>query len=80
MIGVHMQKLFSQRLNEELDNIGVPHPIEKRIDILAKLIKIPKLKAEAFLQGTSLPDTATLNLIAEELEVTVDWLMGKDED
>lgn len=75
-----MHKLFSERLNEELDNIGVPHHIEERIDILAKLIKVPKSKAAAFLQGIILPDTETLNLLAEELEVKVAWLLGKSDD
>lgn len=44
-----LNKRFSERLNKELDNIGVPEATAERIEILSKLIKIPKFKAEALL-------------------------------
>jgi hypothetical protein len=72
-------KLFSERLNRELDNIGVPPRNEERVEAFAKLIKLPKFKAEAFLNGAVLPDNQLLALIAEELEVNADWLVGKSE-
>ncbi|KTC84831.1 hypothetical protein [Legionella brunensis] len=72
-------KLFAERLNKELDNIGVPPRSDERIEVFSKLIKIPKFKAEAFLNGITTPDEKILNLIAEELEVNGDWLIGKSE-
>ncbi|KTD18339.1 hypothetical protein [Legionella jordanis] len=72
-------KQFSERLNRELDNIGVPPRSEERIEAFAKLVKIPKFKAEAFLNGVVVPDSKLLTVIAEELEVSADWLTGKSE-
>ena len=73
-----LNKRFSERLNKELDNIGVPESHEERIEILSKLIKIPKFKAEALLDGALPPDTTLLNTLAQEFEVSADWLIGKD--
>ncbi|MFT4058670.1 MAG: hypothetical protein QM652_03880 [Legionella sp.] len=72
-------KRFSERLNRELDNIGVPESNHERIEILSKLIKIPKFKAEALLNGATHPDEKLLNQLAQEFEVSTDWLVGKDE-
>lgn len=72
-------KQFSERLNKELDAIGVPPRSDERIEVFSKLIKIPKFKAEAFLNGITVPDPKLLDLIAEELEVNADWLVGKSE-
>lgn len=72
-------KLFAERLNKELDNIGVPPRSDERVDAFAKLIRAPKFKAEAFLNGITLPDEKLLDIIAEELEVNADWLVGKSE-
>lgn len=74
-----LNKRFSERLNKELDNIGAPESSIERIEVLAKLIKIPKFKAEALLNGATHPDEALLNALAEELEVNADWLVGKSE-
>lgn len=72
-------KQFSNRLNQELDNIGVPLPNEERIAVFSKLIKVPRFQAEAFLNGATVPNATILNSIAEELEVNPDWLIGKSE-
>ncbi|MGC1181606.1 hypothetical protein [Legionella sp.] len=74
-----LNKRFSERLNKELDNIGAPTLSAERIEVLSKLVKIPKFKAEALLNGTTRPDAILLNTLAQELEVSVDWLVGKDE-
>ncbi len=74
-----MHRQFAERLNKELDGIGVPPRTDERIEVFAKLVKIPKFKAEAFLDGITLPDPAILNLIAQELEVDPDWLIGKSD-
>lgn len=72
-------KLFSERLNRELDGIGAPLHSQERIDVFAKLLKIPKFKAEAILSGSTLPSPDLLEILAEELEVNPDWLLGKSE-
>ncbi len=74
-----LNKRFSERLNRELDNIGAPEPSEERIEVLSKLLKIPKFKAESLLSGAISPDEALLNTLAAEFEVTADWLVGKSE-
>ncbi|HRD69110.1 MAG: hypothetical protein Q8M40_00985 [Legionella sp.] len=74
-----LNKRFSERLNKELDSIGVPEATGERIAVLAKLIKVPKFKAEALLSGITSPDEALLNTLAEELEVNADWLLGKSD-
>jgi hypothetical protein len=70
-------KRFSERLNKELDDIGVPLRNDERIDILHKLIKVPRFKAEALLSGSTNPEAPLLELLANELEVSADWLLGK---
>lgn len=70
-------KQFSERLNKELDEIGVPQRADERVDIFSKLIKVPRFKAEALLNGSTPPEAPLLDLLAEELEVSADWLLGK---
>ncbi|MBA2651491.1 MAG: hypothetical protein H0U73_04390 [Tatlockia sp.] len=72
-------KLFAERLNKELDAIGVPSHSLERVDVFSKLLKIPKFKADAFLEGITVPDEELLNRIAEEFEVNSDWLVGKSD-
>ena len=68
---------FSERLNKELDEIGVPERTDERIEVFSKLIKIPRFKAEALLNGNTLPDAPLLKILSEELEINGDWLLGK---
>lgn len=70
---------FSERLNRELDNIGVPPETHERIAIFAKLLKIPRFKAASLLEGVYNPDEQLLKALADELEVSIDWLVGKNE-
>lgn len=74
-----LNKRFSERLNKELDSIGVPEATTERIEVLSKLIKIPKFKAEALLNGIANPDATLLKTLAQELEVNEDWLLGKSD-
>lgn len=74
-----LNKKFSERLNKELDSIGVPEATGERIEALSKLIKVPKFKAEALLTGLTSPDTTLLKALAQELEVNEQWLLGKDD-
>lgn len=70
-------KQFALRLNQMLDEIDVPQKADERVEAFAKLIKAPKFKAEAFLNGTTIPEPPVLELLATEFEVSVDWLLGK---
>ncbi len=72
-------KLFSERLNNELDIIGVPSRNEQRIDAFAKLVKIPRFKAECLLTGKTMPESTLLSVLAQELEVSVAWLTGESD-
>jgi hypothetical protein len=72
-----LNKRFSERLNKELDNIGAPETTTERIEVLSKLLKVPKFKAEALLNGSTTPDATLLTTLAQELEVNADWLLGK---
>ena len=73
-------RVFAQRLNQELDNMGLPERNQDRIEAFAKLIKAPRFKAESILHGEQMPNTETLQLIATELEVRIDWLIGQGKD
>ena len=70
-------KQFSERLNKELDDIGVPERSDERIEVFSKLIKVPRFKAEAILNGHTTIDAPLLDVLAEELEVSGEWLLGK---
>lgn len=70
-------KQFAERLNKELDSMGVPPRQEERIEVFAHLLDIRKFKAESLLNGHVLPDDAVLELLSHELEVDALWLLGK---
>lgn len=72
-------KQFSERLNKELDDMGVPQRNDERIEVFAKLIKVPRFKAESLLNGNTNPEAPLLDLLAEELDVNADWLLGKSD-
>jgi hypothetical protein len=70
-------KLFAERLNAELDAIDMPIQVNERVVAFAKFADLPKFKAQAVLNGTSIPDEQILSFIARQLEVSVSWLLGK---
>lgn len=72
-------KIFAERLNKELDGIGAPPRSNERIEVFSKLVKVPKFKAEALLDGITIPDSVLLQRLAEEFEINPDWLIGKSE-
>jgi hypothetical protein len=73
-------KVFSERLNHELNSIGMPERIDERIVTFSKVFKMPRYKSEAILNGNVLPDTELLQKLAIELEVSTAWLLGDDRD
>lgn len=69
-------KLFSERLNQCLDDTGAPNSLRERAAILSKLIDIPKQLAWSLLEGHQAPDPDVLQKIASEFEVDPQWLSG----
>ncbi|KTC66563.1 hypothetical protein Lade_1221 [Legionella adelaidensis] len=74
-----MNRQLADRVNKELDEMGVPSRSEERIEIFAKLIKIPRFKAESLLNGSLPLDEKLVQLLAEEFEVNPEWLTGKSD-
>jgi hypothetical protein len=75
-----MNKQFAERVNRELDEIGVPPRNDERVEIFAKLLKLPRFKAEALLSGNLPLDDKILHLLAREFEVSAEWLAGRSND
>lgn len=71
-------KKLSERLSNELDSIGVPCLMTERVLVCSKLFKLPKFKTEALLNGVIL-DSKSIQTIANELAVSVEWLLGDKE-
>ncbi len=67
---------FCERLNKELDDIGLPQNSMERVDALAKLLKIPRFQAELLLNGNKKPTDPLISALADELEVQAEWLVG----
>jgi hypothetical protein len=73
-------KKLTERLNDELDELGVPPMMGERIQVCAKLFDLPKFKIEALLHGIVACDAYSMQKIAEVLDVRIEWLMGRDEE
>ncbi|MDR3503215.1 MAG: hypothetical protein P4L79_11615 [Legionella sp.] len=70
-------KKLTERLNHELDELGVPSLMTERVQVCSKLFELPKFKIEALLNGVIALDAYAMKKIADELEVSFDWLCGK---
>lgn len=70
-------KRFAERLNKALDDMEVPERQTERIESFAKLIRVPRFKAEAILNGMMPLDADLLSVLTQELEVSEEWLLGK---
>jgi hypothetical protein len=69
-------KVLTERLNNELDKLGVPNLMTERVQACSKLFRLPKFKVEALLNGVIAIDSNSMNKIADELGVSSDWLLG----
>lgn len=70
-------KHFAEHLNKTLDDLGMPANTRERASILSKMLHIPKQQAWSLVEGQVLPDDDLLQIMATELEVSADWLIGK---
>lgn len=69
-------KVFAQRLHQQLDEIGVPTAEMERIKAVSKMFKLHEAKVEQILLG-HIPDEKILLLLANEFEVSTQWLKGE---
>ena len=71
------KSIFIERLHHTLDNIEMSFDSQERAAEFARLFDIPLTTSRAILSGTMAPGDELLDLIAQELEVKKDWLLGK---
>lgn len=69
---------FLERLHKQLDSIGLPLDELERSKVFAKLFKVNKPLSSSILAGRMMPNAELLQAIANELEVSPDWLLGHD--
>lgn len=69
-------KKFTEGLNTELDDLGVPEYMLQRVHACSRMFKLPKSKVQALLYGMNTFDQQAIEKISIELEVNKDWLLG----
>jgi len=69
-------KKLTERLNHELDVLGVPQLMTERVQACSKMFELPKYQVEAILSGIATKDISSVEKVATELEVNKDWLLG----
>lgn len=65
---------FSKRINHALDLFGIPPKGKGRQIAVGKLFSVSQKAASKWLEGICLPDTMRIAVIAEKLQVNVEWL------
>jgi hydrogenase maturation factor HypF (carbamoyltransferase family) len=78
--GTMANQILRERLNKELDALGMPSLEVERSRALSKLIKLPTFKAQVILSGVVVANDYSLDKIANELEVSKEWLLGKSNE
>lgn len=74
------KSVFIERLHRTLDNIEMSFDSQERAAEFAKLFKIPVSTSRAILSGTMPPSDELFDLVASELEINKNWLLGKEEN
>ena len=72
-------KPFKDKLEKELNILGSPTQIEERKKAFAKVFRLSKHTASSILNGLVFPDRKTLEKLASEMDVSVEWLLGESE-
>lgn len=67
-------KRIAERLNQSLDDMGVPINTKERTSILSKMLDIPRQQAWNLLEGHMLPSELLLDKIASEFEMDLNLL------
>lgn len=75
---VKMNKsIFVERVHRALDNIEMSFDSHERAVEFSKLFQVPLSTSRAILSGSVSPSEEMLDRLAEELEVSKDWLLGR---
>jgi hypothetical protein len=69
-------KVFSQRFNRELASLGFPEELTEKTKAVSKVFGVTRHLANSMIFGHILPDSDTMDKIAEILEVCPQWLGG----
>lgn len=69
-------RLFLDRITNELDTIGLPQPQSERIDAFAKLVGIHRTQSEAILEGHIPKDELVIKKLEDALEVNFSDLIS----
>ncbi|KTD62483.1 hypothetical protein [Legionella shakespearei] len=69
-------KVFSQRFNRELASLGFPEELTEKTKAVSKVFGVTRHLANSMIFGHILPNSDTLDKIAEILEVCPQWLGG----
>jgi hypothetical protein len=70
-------KYFSGRLNQCLDELGVPSGGRERAVLLGKMLHIPKQQAWGLLEGQVFPDKLIFQQLSAELDVEENYFKEK---
>lgn len=62
-------KEIAEKLNQTLDELGLPNNMRERSVVLSKMLNIPKQQAWSLLEGQLLPDNELLDKMTAELEI-----------
>lgn len=74
---MHSEKeKFSQRLNEALDEAGIPPKGDGRSSALVDMLGITHQEAQKWLDGDAFPKTSSLVKMAGLLQVRSNWLLS----
>jgi len=67
-------KLFSEKLNEILDEMGAPIDSNKRVSMVSEMLGVSKSIAASYLRGFSFPDEDGFKKLQASLGVNPKWL------
>jgi len=73
-MGMKEIKLFAEKLNEVLDDMGKPNNTDHRINALSELLGVSKSVAASYIRGFSFPDKDTFEKLHISLDVNPKWL------
>lgn len=68
--------IFQKRLHKELTAFAFPLEKEERIECFSKIFNLSKHTSESIMYGSIIPDLKTIKMIAVELSVSEQWLLG----
>ena len=64
-------KIIADQLNRSLDDLGAPHSVRERANILSKILHIPRQQAWNILEGHIFPENDLLQKMSAELDIDI---------